>query len=637
MPPSMQAPFQIRRCTRLHAAWARVQARHPHHAMPPQPGPTRTPWLERLPLALLAGAMAWLSLALVRSPGELSPAWLGNGIVTGWLLSRPGSVWPGHLATVFAAELAVRLSLGDAAGYSALLAACNAAEVLMVSAAVRRAVPDVRDPAQWMRLGGVAATATLLACAATGVLAAMVSHALQGQPFRTAFTAWYAGHVVSMVVLATTTGVVQREGRGLFVAPGRGWDLAATLALVATVASAVFASGHPVLFLAYPALLLAALRHGMAGAALGLIVVALAAAATTAFGHGPFWRSGMAEGTRLALVQLYLAGGCLMTIPMCLSLADRKRMARRLAESERRFRLLADHSHDVISRVTADGHPIYLSPAATDMFGIAPHEMPESRLDLVHPEDRDAQRHAMARVLETGESRTEVYRIRHRDGHYVWIESVIRRVPPESGEGPPELMFTARNISSRVATQQALEESRRELERLSREDALTGLANRRQFDERLAIALKRLSRHGTPVALLYMDLDRFKQVNDSLGHAAGDAVLKAFGSRLCDGVRETDLVARIGGDEFAILLDGAPPGSGETVAAKLLQSMREPLDAGGTPLVIGTSIGIAYATAPVEADALVQAADAALYAAKHAGRGCFRVAGDAPGAASAAL
>lgn len=585
----------------------------------------RTYWFDRSVLALLIATTAWLSLTLARGPGELSAIWVGNGILAGWLLCRRTATWPGYLAIAFAAELPARLLAGDAFGYAIVIAACNLLEVLIVAGCVRRLVPDIRDPKEWMRLGGIATAATLVACAVAGLPAAAVAHAINGQAFLPAFAGWYAAHVVGMVVLATTTLVVQREGLGLFVATGRRWDLAATMALLVAVAVAVFASGYPLLFLSYPALLLAALRHQFAGVALGVIALALVAAIATTLGYGPLWRDDIGNQARIALIQIYLAGGCIMTLPVCLSMADRKRLAVRLAESERRYRMLADHSHDVITRIAADGRLLYISPAATEMFGWPADRMPGSRWDILHPDDREAQRRAMAEVLAHGGSRTEVYRVRHADGHYIWIEAVSRRIPAADGAGPPELMLAARNISRRVAAEQALAESRRELERLSREDALTGLANRRQFDERLVLALQRLKRHGAPLALLSMDLDHFKQVNDGYGHAAGDAVLRAFAQRLREAVRETDLVARFGGDEFAILLEDAAPGTGERVAANLQEAMRAPVDADGTPLVIGTSIGITYAREPMEPAALLAQVDAALYAAKHAGRSRFHV------------
>ncbi|WP_166815830.1 sensor domain-containing diguanylate cyclase [Luteimonas yindakuii] len=576
-------------------------------------------------LAVLIATAAWLALTLARGPGELAAIWVGNGILTGWLLSRRTATWPGYVAIAFAAELPARLLAGDAPAYAAAIALCNLVEVLAVAAVVRSRVPDIRNPRHWMRLGGIAIAATLVACAVAGAMAASVAHGLHGQPWGRAFASWYAAHVVGMVVVATTTLVVQRERLRLFTAQGRGWSLAATMGLLVAVATGVFLTPYPLLFLAYPALLLVAARHQFVGVALGVIALGLIGAGATHLGYGPLWLHDLDDHGRIALLQVYLAGGCLMTIPLCLAMAERQRLAASLRESERRYRMLADHSHDAIARVRADGERLYVSPSSAEMFGWSPAELLGSRWDIVHPDDRAQQQQAMAEVLATGRARTDVFRVRHRDGHYVWIEAVSRRIPADDGGDSGDLMLAARDISRRVAVEQALEESRRELERLARADALTGLANRREFDARLAQALRRLQRHGTPVALLCMDIDHFKRINDGHGHACGDAVLQLFARRLCDAVRGTDLVARLGGDEFTILVEDAAPGSAEAVARKIVAASAQPVDVDATPLVVTTSIGIAYALEPVDAVTFMARADAALYAAKDAGRNGYRV------------
>ncbi|MGH8025817.1 MAG: diguanylate cyclase domain-containing protein, partial [Pseudoxanthomonas sp.] len=157
-------------------------------------------------------------------------------------------------------------------------------------------------------------------------------------------------------------------------------------------------------------------------------------------------------------------------------------------------------------------------------------------------------------------------------------------------------------------------------------DSLTGLANRRQFDERLVHALGRPRRQGLAVALMYMDIDHFKQVNDGYGHAAGDEVLRVFGQRLSACVRSGDLVARLGGDEFVVLIeDLTAPGTAETIAGKLIEAMGEGIAVEKTMLHVTTSIGIAYSVHPAVAKTLTAAADAALYAAKSAGRNTWQL------------
>ena len=167
----------------------------------------------------------------------------------------------------------------------------------------------------------------------------------------------------------------------------------------------------------------------------------------------------------------------------------------------------------------------------------------------------------------------------------------------------------------------------RELTRLARHDALTGLPNRLHFRERLELAILRHQRNARPLALLYLDVDHFKHINDTFGHAVGDSVLCVFAQRLAESIRATDFAARLGGDEFVVLVEDIDESNAaETIARKLIASMRELIDADGRLLAVTTSIGIAFCRQPVtNSDALMQLADAALYESKAAGRNTYRL------------
>ncbi|MCF7220659.1 sensor domain-containing diguanylate cyclase [Marilutibacter chinensis] len=580
-------------------------------------------WLDRLLLAFLVGASAWLLLALVRAPGELSAIWIGNGILTGWLLSRPTRLWPGYVATGLAADVVAHLLSGDPVAYAAAIGASNVVEVLIVAGFVRRLVPDVGDARQWIRLGGIATSSTLAACAVSGVLAAATAVVVYEGSFLRDLFSWYAAHVVGMVIFATTTLVVHREGLQSLALSGRKrGSFIGIMLLLSAVAFTVFFFRYPLLFLAYPPLLLGAFRHGFAGVAVGVILLAVIGSVLTAMGYGPLWAlEGIGAPERIALLQLYIAGGCLMIIPVALAMGERKRLTARLRDSEHRYRLLADFSHDLVVRMRPDGERLYVSPSARDMLGWEPAEMLGSRWSLMHPEDRDHQSEAMADVVASGRARMDMYRVRHKDGHYIWVEAVTQPIPSIDRKGEFDIISAARDVTSRVVAEQALEESRRELERLVRVDALTGLANRRQFDERISLALKRLRRHGHPLALIYLDVDHFKGINDTYGHEVGDEVLCAFARRLRENVRAIDLPARIGGDEFVVVVeDAAVPDAAEAIARKLVEAMAVPIAVDGTTLKITTSIGIAYTHASVDAKTLMSSADGALYSAKKAGR-----------------
>jgi diguanylate cyclase (GGDEF)-like protein/PAS domain S-box-containing protein len=260
------------------------------------------------------------------------------------------------------------------------------------------------------------------------------------------------------------------------------------------------------------------------------------------------------------------------------------------------------------------------------MLGWTPSDMLGPHQSLIHPRDLHEQEAAIDQALIDGQLHTSRYRVRHRDGYYIWMEVVMRPVPSEDEPEKHDLILSGRNITRRVAAEEALETSRRELERLSRVDALTGIANRRQLEERLPLALSRLERSGYPIALMYLDIDHFKNINDTHGHAVGDQVIQTFARRIEALTRSTDLLVRLGGDEFVILLEDAiRPMVAEVVAMKILAAMRTPIEIEGSRLTISTSIGIAFASKKVVVEDVMAAADEALYAAKEAGRNQYRM------------
>ena len=164
---------------------------------------------------------------------------------------------------------------------------------------------------------------------------------------------------------------------------------------------------------------------------------------------------------------------------------------------------------------------------------------------------------------------------------------------------------------------------------LARSDALTGLANRAHFEEHLAAAIERSKRRGVEMALLFLDIDHFKAVNDTFGHEGGDIVLKEFARRLSELTRSTDLVARLAGDEFVVVLEGSiDPDSVRRITHDVISAMREPISIFGTPHPVSASIGVAMLDpATTSSLPLLRRADNAMYAAKRGGRGGYHVAG----------
>lgn len=311
-------------------------------------------------------------------------------------------------------------------------------------------------------------------------------------------------------------------------------------------------------------------------------------------------------------------------------------MQREIAISEGHHRLLAENVNDMIVRYSPDLRRTYVSPACRDLLGYEPEELiAKHPRDLVHPDDREALDHSLfERLLAGNTTARATYRAIRKDGRYVWIEISFRRLEDRSG-----FVGAMRDVSERKALEAQLEEANRQLRVLAREDGLTHLANRRRFDEALGEEYRRAMRVGMPLAVVMIDVDRFKAFNDTYGHPGGDACLQALAGVLQGRCRRpADLSARYGGEEFVLLLPNTDAAGGLVVAECIRAAMRglEIPHAGSEFGFATVSIGVAAMVPGCSQGpaALVEAADAALYEAKRAGRNAVRLA-DAPAELSA--
>jgi diguanylate cyclase (GGDEF)-like protein/PAS domain S-box-containing protein len=290
-----------------------------------------------------------------------------------------------------------------------------------------------------------------------------------------------------------------------------------------------------------------------------------------------------------------------------------------LREAEERFRRAFDDAPIGMGLVAPDGRWLRVNRTLTEITGYSEAELLERRFqDVTHPDDLDLDV-TQATSLLADEIRS--YRMEKRyvrpDGSSVWVMLSVSLVRDESG-APLYFVSQVEDISERKAAEQ-------ELKRLAEHDSLTGLLNRRRFGEELERELARLARHpGQHAGLLLLDVDRFKEVNDSLGHPAGDDVLCAIAQTLTRRLRGTDVVARLGGDEFAALvIDLHDPCDAGEIAREVAQAVRSQtiLTVGG-PTAVTVSIGVVpldHTTCTREFDSLI-AADNAMYSAKRAGR-----------------
>ncbi|MCJ2009157.1 EAL domain-containing protein [Methylobacterium sp. J-092] len=320
----------------------------------------------------------------------------------------------------------------------------------------------------------------------------------------------------------------------------------------------------------------------------------------------------------MALVQGVLGGGLALVLVSALLLLARETERRQVADKQ--IQLLADNVTDVFVLGSLDKSPMYVSPAARTVLGYEPEELIGlDPVEHLHPDDREVFADHWAKLVDGQAPGTCRVRHSHADGRYIWIEaSVSLMLDPSSGRATG-YVAALRDVTAHRETEERMRH-------MALHDALTGLPNRALLHDRLNQALGYAARNHTPFAILACDLDRFKAVNDSFGHPAGDTLLRVVGERMQAVLRSYDTVARLGGDEFAIVVPHlAEPCSADAIANRLIAAVSEPIDLDGRSVEIGVSIGFTVCSdGDVGSDELFKRADIALYEAKAAGRNTYR-------------
>ena len=295
-------------------------------------------------------------------------------------------------------------------------------------------------------------------------------------------------------------------------------------------------------------------------------------------------------------------------------------------QSEARFRSLVAHSSDLITVLDAHGTVTYQSPSVERVLDYRPGELEGTDFArLLRKADRPRLAQILSGVGEAyvgGGSETHVIEcsLRHRDG--TWLEFEVQHTDLLEDEHVRGIVLNSRDVSERKAFEDQLAHQ-------AFHDPVTSLANRALFADRVQHAIMRSIRGGRAIGVMFIDLDDFKTVNDSLGHAAGDTVLQEVARRLQEAVRPADTVARFGGDEFAILLDGiADSAEAADVAGRILRALELKYDIDGKQIYPRASVGICLAEnelGSTDAEELLRNADVAMYMAKRDSKGSYRV------------
>jgi diguanylate cyclase (GGDEF)-like protein/PAS domain S-box-containing protein len=296
-------------------------------------------------------------------------------------------------------------------------------------------------------------------------------------------------------------------------------------------------------------------------------------------------------------------------------ISERKRAQADLEQREQRFRALVEKSWSGVALLDIELAFTYVGSSTLRLLGYTDEDViGSSFLALIHPRDREEIRDGFKTLVATpgGDVQTEL-RFQHKSGTWVWLEVFAQNLLHDSSVG--SIVVNYRDITQRKATE-------KQLEYQAYYDALTGLPNRLLFRDRVVNAIAQARRHRSGMAVLYLDLDHFKLVNDGLGHSIGDGLLSEVAARLQSSIRASDTVSRLGGDEFTILLNDTS--SSEAVfgvARKILQSVARRFRVESHELFITASIGISiFPTDGEDVETLLKCADSAMYRAKELGR-----------------
>ncbi|WP_432565152.1 diguanylate cyclase domain-containing protein [Kineococcus sp. SYSU DK003] len=398
------------------------------------------------------------------------------------------------------------------------------------------------------------------------------------------------------------------------------------LVLSVTVSALVFWNDDPGpwSFLVIVPILWGAARLSVGRALTCQLLVAVVATTGTALGFGPYRGLGT-QGSVVLQALLFTSG----TVALVMSLVVRSRERAVVVASRREevFRRTFDDAllGVALLRLRPDGSAVVarVNDRLQSMLGVEV-AVGSDWSQQVHPEHRETFVAAAAEMAEEVVAGRQAHwhaELQHGDGE-VWLELAAAAWPTPGENGPGEVgaVVQVADVTQRRLVQRRLREA-------ALHDPLTGLPNRTLLEDRLRHALSAAARSGDEVALLYCDLDDFKPVNDTGGHAAGDHVLIAVAERLSAAVRPGDTVARLGGDEFAVVCPDLPDeAAAAAVAERIVAAMADPFPVAGWEFAVGISVGLAMADAHTDAARVLQQADQAMYEAKGSGKGRVRTA-----------
>ncbi|GEP66531.1 hypothetical protein CBE01nite_42990 [Clostridium beijerinckii] len=309
---------------------------------------------------------------------------------------------------------------------------------------------------------------------------------------------------------------------------------------------------------------------------------------------------------------------CTHIIAIVRDITDRKLAEQALKESEEKYRLIADNMTDLISIIDTNGFIKYVSPSYEFVLGYPIDTyIGKSILDFVYFDEVENIKEKFFDLIKNKNVATVEFRHKHVNGNWVWVEAKASAVLDEH-KNVSHVLMLARDITKRKLLE-------KKLKHMAYHDTLTGLPNRRLFKANLLQALNEKERLGQDICVMFMDIDKFKIVNDTLGHDIGDELLCQFSQRVKECLRKNDILARFGGDEFCALLLISERENAENIAKRILKALQDKWLIGEYEFFTTSSIGIAFYENGLDDDTLIKNADIALYKAKEKGRNNYKI------------
>lgn len=557
-------------------------------------------------------ALASLSLAFSRMDGGLAYVWVATALLTARLRTsapdqRKQWLVAAGIGSVFATGLR---GLGWAGAVPMMI--INLAEALLAER-ILQASDRGRQFGDLPLIGWAFIGASIIAPAATMLPAALVAALATDTWVVSNCANWVIGHSLGSL---TVGPVIALWFRGMLwpwlrkVLTGQDPAGLGAVLLLIVAASVTFAQdSYPLLFVPTLAVVALTYRAGRQGAAFGVFLLSLIGGVLTLKGHGPVQLMSGSSIEKLQVFQLYLGVTTLTVLPVAAALAARTRLLEVLRESEERYRALADNTTDIVMALDLQGRFTYVSPSIRNYGGHCDREvLGRSALHLIDPAFHDTVREAHAGTIAArGKAVVVEYIGKTGEGGPRWFETNGRCTLDEHGI-PNGVVGTIRETTSRKMLEAALAQA-------ASTDTLTGLANRRAFLK----TAEEIAQRDDRSCIAVFDLDHFKSVNDTFGHDAGDHVLREFAHVARSMVRENDLLARMGGEEFALLLPGVLPKDAEGICNRLLEALaKEPVRYDGHLIGVTASGGVSKLERDVAL--ALRRADEAMYQAKLAGR-----------------